>query len=91
MLYRISSRFPLGRVGLALTLLILIGLGLMLGLRGAVKPNTIGIVSASNLPANNYGELISGTTPGYSENFNNWILHKESNNNSSTFLQYFTT
>ena len=73
--FKISSTIPLGRVGLSLCLLVLIGLGLTLGLRGAVKPITIAIVGSSNLPATNYGESVSGTTLGYSENFSNWVMH----------------
>ena len=73
--FKISSTIPLGRVGLSLCLLVLIGLGLTLGLRGAVKPITIAIVGSSNLPATNYGESVSGTTLGYSENFSDWVVH----------------
>jgi len=75
MFSKISSRFPLGRVGLSFFLLVLIGLSLTIGLSGEVKHSTIGIVDGSNLPANSYGESVSGTTLGYSENFNSWVMN----------------
>src|SRR6266568_6745278 len=74
---KISSRFPLRRVGLSFLLLVLIGLSLTLGLRAAVRPNTIGIVGSSNLSADSYGESVAGTTLGYSENFSSWVLHPD--------------
>ncbi|SRR6266566_1407355 len=77
MLSKISSRFPLGTLGLTIFLLILIGLSLTLGLRGTVSPTTIKIVGGSNLPVSIDAESVSGTTGGYVENFSNWVLQTD--------------
>src|SRR5215472_4754617 len=74
MLSELSFRFPLGRLGLAIFLLFLIGLGLTLELRGTLNRTTIQIVGSPNLPSSIDAELASGTSTGYIENFSNWDL-----------------
>jgi hypothetical protein len=88
---RIPVEIPFGRVGLAIFILLIIGLGLTMGLRGAVKPETIRVVNASSNNPIPYGEPESSTVVGYDENFSRWKLGGDSSvtaelDNNSTLL-----
>ncbi len=63
------------RIGLAIFILAVVGVGLTLGLSGAVHPETIRIVGDSTQPPDEYGELLNGTTVGYHDNFTGWRIN----------------